>query len=123
MLLFLPLARHGTCEPTSCLLCGWRRRADWQGRGGGGVADRVEAAAVRGQVRAVRAVRGGAGAGGAAGRRRQGRGRARTRRRQGPGELHRPQAPQLEVPVRGPATPGSVIRLRPRLLQLLIPGP
>ena len=86
-------------------------------RGGddGGVADRVEAAAVRRQVRTVRAVRGGAGAGGATGRQPRGRGlRApapRPRRAVGQrrGELHRLQASQLEVPVRGPASPGSVI--------------
>jgi hypothetical protein len=86
--------------------------ADRRGGGDGGVADRVEAAAVRRQVRAVRAVRGGAGAGGAAGRQPRGRRAPAPRRavvRQRRGELHRLQASQLEVPVRGPASTGPVI--------------
>lgn len=100
VVLVIPPAR-----PTNWLFC-WAMSSAGRRRGsggGGGVADRVEAAAVRRQVRAVRAVRGGAGAGGAAGRR-QPRGR-------GEGELHRLQASQLEVQVRRPASPGSVIRL------------
>lgn len=84
-----------------------RRR---RGGGDGGVADRVEAAAVRRQVRAVRAVRGGAGAGGAAGPQPRGRAPAPRRAvRQRRGELHRLQASQLEVPLRGPASTGPVI--------------
>lgn len=84
--------------------------ADRRGGGDGGVADRVEAAAVRRQVRAVRAVRGGAGAGGAAGRQPRGRAPAPRRAvRQRRGELHRLQASQLEVPLRGPASTGPVI--------------